>query len=73
MGWYIEHPAARGEWLTNILDPSKRGAPSADYHYAKDKLLGPPKETEHYSVLQLRDMGLVGVYEKKEGYNYDGG
>lgn len=38
------------------------------YHldWIKENLLGPPKETDTYSIKELTKMGLVGIYSKQE-------
>lgn len=49
------------EWLTNY-GPSS----NADASWLKDKYSGPPKESATYSVAQLVNMGMSGLYRKKD-------
>lgn len=44
-------------WITNI------GVfESTDWCYAKNKTIGVPKATDHYTVVELKKMGVVGLY-----------
>ncbi len=64
-------------WLTNTYDPGREGAKFSvidhihsppgsgrEMHkeWLKGKIIGPPKATEAYTVEQLKDMNMVGVY-----------
>ncbi len=64
-------------WLTNALDPdrldwidavipdpgqSQLEAETEWRNYLKDKVIGDPKAAEKFTVKQLKEMGLVGVY-----------
>ena len=68
--------------LTNTFDPRDPRAKAAlirsfndtreqawTHHLAwlKDKFIGPPKATEHYSQAELEAMSLVGVYAGESG------
>lgn len=66
-------------WLTNTFDPSKPDAElyicglsgetweqaiERERHYLSDKIIADPKATEYYTVEQLEEIGMVGVYAK---------
>lgn len=48
------------EWLSNIYRDEDIGLSD----WLQDKVIGDPKSTSEYSVSQLEDMGMVGVYRK---------
>ena len=67
------------EFLTNTHDPKDKHAKmyvarstyeTTDVAWAhhiewlKDKIIGEPQATEAYTVEQLKEMGMVGVYRK---------
>lgn len=45
------------KWITNILKDNLND------DYCKGKIIGLPKATDTYSVKQLSDMGMVGIYK----------
>lgn len=64
-------------WLTNTADPAKRDwltsvvpdpgqttveAVKEFREWIKDKVIGDPKASEVFSVEQLKEKGMVGVY-----------
>jgi hypothetical protein len=57
------------KWLTNLADPQNKNVTLSvserqEYvDYLKGKITGDPKETEIYSVEELKEMGMIGVYE----------
>lgn len=68
--------------LTNTFDPRNKRAKTAlikDFRetpeqawahwlaYLKDKFIGPPRATEHYSEAELEAMGMVGIYAGELG------
>jgi hypothetical protein len=68
-------------WLTNIYDPSRPDAhrhlfvdrdetPEDAMKYRRqwlaDKAIGDPQPTRAYSVAELKEMDMVGVYAKEE-------
>jgi hypothetical protein len=68
-------------WISNTFDPSKPDADryvtrsfeetqaEAVRHYREwlaDKIIGEPQPTPAYTVKQLKEMGMVGVYAKEE-------
>ena len=67
------------EFLTNTHDPKDKYAKmyvarsiyetpeeawAHHVEWLKDKVIGEPQATEAYTVEQLKEMGLVGVYRK---------
>ena len=60
------------KWITNVYDLEIRPEYVNAYNknhksWLKDKIIGEPKASEKYTVEQLKEMGLVGVYVKEEG------
>ena len=70
------------KWLTNLDDPRHGGAHlhilheigrtraeawQAQERWLADKILGDPQATDYYSVEQLKQMGMVGVYTNETG------
>ena len=56
------------KWITNTYVPNDgREDPERHRQWLKDKIIGEPKASEKYTVEQLKEMGLVGVYVKEEG------
>ena len=61
-----------GKWVTNIEDPNlptARGDMSDtewEYHlkYVAEHVVGRPKASKEYTVWQLENWGLVGLYKK---------
>ncbi len=58
-----------GEWLTNMIHNTHPNFSENDRQYLEQlgdrAVLGIPKGTEHYSSKELEDMGMMGVYLKK--------
>ncbi len=50
-----------GRWLTNIEPDNEQ---YKDYIAAH--LIGPPKAAEKYTVEQLKELNIVGIYAKPE-------
>lgn len=66
------------KWLTNLYDPQKDDAKLHIVHsphetqeqawqreleYLRGKIVGEPKATANCSVIELKAMGMVGIYE----------
>lgn len=73
-------------WLTNLYNPKNKDAGlyiatlvnetrevawNRQAEWLKDKIIGYPKATEHYTVQELLDMGYVGVYSNPTLENKD--
>lgn len=57
------------KWLTNLPDPETHPPEAfiwdakARADFLRGKVIGPPQATSTYTVDQLREMGMIGVYD----------
>lgn len=66
MGYYILKHFKRGDWITNHCGSLKSFWPRRNVLYKE----GPPKETEKYSVDELINQGIVGIYLEEDVVDY---